>query len=119
MDEPGQIWPPQGAAAGRSERNAEPPNEVGTVAVDSRSIERLRDVEVRVSVEVGARRMALSEVLALVPGSLVPLDKKADEPVDLRVNGTLIARGEVVMVDDVYGVRITHLVDPRGRGVVR
>ena len=75
----------------------------------------LLDVEVPVSVEVGATRMSLRDVLALVSGSVVRLDKRADEPVDLRVNGKLVARGEVVMIDDCYGLRITKIVDPRER----
>ena len=53
--------------------------------------------------------------LDLVPGSVVTLDKKAEEPVDLRVNGTLIARGEVVLVDEVYGIRLTQIVETAGR----
>ena len=59
--------------------------------------------------------MTLEDVLKLVPGSVVPLDKKAEEAVDLRVNGKLVARGEVVLVDDCYGLRITQIVDTASR----
>jgi flagellar motor switch protein FliN/FliY len=79
------------------------------------NLDLLLDVEIPISVEVGRTRMSLDEVLRLVPGSVIALDKKAEEPVDLRVNGKLVARGEVVLVDDTYGLRITQIVDAQGR----
>ena len=79
------------------------------------SIDRLLDVQIPVSVEVGTSRMPIEKILDLVPGSIVCLDKKAEEPVDLRVNGKLVARGEVVLVDDTYGLRITQIIDAMGR----
>jgi flagellar motor switch protein FliN/FliY len=81
----------------------------------SRNLELLMDVEIPIAVEVGRTRLPLADVLNLVPGAIVTLDKKSEEPVDLRVNGKLIARGEVVLVDDVYGLRITQIVDAAGR----
>ena len=62
---------------------------------DTRNLDLLLDVEIPISVEVGRAKMSLEEVLKLVPGSVVALDKKAEEPVDLRVNGKLVARGGV------------------------
>jgi len=82
---------------------------------DSQNLDLLLDVEIPISVEVGRAQMSLEEVLKLVPGSVIALDKKAEEPVDLRVNGKLVARGEVVLVDDVYGLRVTQIVDAAGR----
>ncbi|MGE3171501.1 MAG: flagellar motor switch protein FliN [Planctomycetota bacterium] len=82
---------------------------------DPRNLDLLLDVEIPIAVEVGRAQMSLDEVLRLVPGSVVALDKKAEEPVDLRVNGKLVARGEVVLVDDSYGLRITQIVDAAGR----
>ena len=79
------------------------------------NLDLLLDVTIPVSVEVGRTQMSLDNILDLVPGSVVTLDKKAEEPVDLRVNGTLVARGEVVLIDDVYGIRITQIVDASGR----
>ena len=84
-------------------------------AGDSTNLDLLLDVQIPVSVEVGASRMPIEEILKLVPGSIVCLDKKAEEPIDLRVNGKLVARGEVVLVDDTYGLRITQVVDAMGR----
>jgi flagellar motor switch protein FliN/FliY len=80
-----------------------------------RNLDLLLDVEIPVTVEVGRTLKTLDEVLSLVPGSVVALDKKAEEPVDLRVNGKLVARGEVVLVDDQYGLRITQIIDAAGR----
>jgi len=87
----------------------------GTRAGDSKNLDLLLDVEIPIAVEVGRTQLSLEEVLRLVPGSVIALDKKAEEPVDLRVNGKLVARGEVVLVDDTYGLRITQIVDPAGR----
>jgi flagellar motor switch protein FliN/FliY len=81
----------------------------------NRNLDLLLDVEIPIAVEVGRTRMTLEDVLRLVPGSVIALDKKAEEPVDLRVNGKLVARGEVVLVDDNYGLRITQIVDAQGR----
>jgi flagellar motor switch protein FliN len=81
----------------------------------ARNLDLLLDVDIPIAVEVGRARMSLEDVLKLVPGSVIALDKKAEEPVDLRVNGKLIARGEVVLVDDCYGLRITQIVDAQGR----
>ncbi len=74
------------------------------------------DVRVQVSVELGRRRMTLGELLALGRGSVVELDKLAGEPLDLRVNGRLVARGEAVLVNDRFGVRLTEVVAARPSG---
>ncbi len=82
---------------------------------DCANLDLLLDVQIPISVEVGRTELSLDKVLNLVPGSVVTLDKKSEEPVDLRVNGKLVARGEVVLVDDTYGLRITEILDPAGR----
>ena len=87
----------------------------GEVQEEQRNLNLLLDVQIPVAVEVGRTQMSLEDVLKLVPGSVVPLDKKAEEAVDLRVNGKLVARGEVVLVDDCYGLRITQIVDTASR----
>lgn len=70
---------------------------------------RLCDVTVELSVEVGRTRMTLGQALALGPGSVVALNRSAREPVDLLVNGKQVARGEVVVIDDDFGLRITDV----------
>jgi flagellar motor switch protein FliN/FliY len=71
---------------------------------------RLTDVTVELTVEVGRTRMLLGETMSLGPGSVVTLDRQADKPVDLLVNGRPIARGEVVVIDEQFGLRITEVV---------
>ena len=73
-------------------------------------LDRLTAVAVELTVEIGRTRMTLGEALALGPGSVVTLDRAADQPVDLLVNGQRIARGEVVVVDEEFGIRITEIV---------
>ena len=78
-------------------------------------IELLMDVALEVSVELGRSHMSIGEILSLRTGSVIELDKLAGEPVDVSVNGTLIARGEVVVVDEKFGVRITEVVSKARR----
>jgi flagellar motor switch protein FliN/FliY len=87
----------------------------GTQGDQKRNLDLLLDIDIPITVEVGRAQMTLDEVLRLVPGSVIALDKKAEEPVDLRVNGKLVARGEIVQLDDSYGLRITQIVDRAGR----
>lgn len=75
-----------------------------------RKLEVLNDVRVRVAVEVGACTMPISQILTLGTGSLVQLDRTAGTAVDMLVNGKLIGRGEIVAIDDNYGLRVTELV---------
>lgn len=76
----------------------------------SPNLEVLLDVPVKLSVELGACLKPMREVLQLVAGSVVQLDKLADTPVDLYVNQKLIARGQVVVVEDMFGIRLTELL---------
>ncbi len=84
-------------------------------SVDSESIDRLLDVSLSISVELGRKQMQIKEILGLGPGKIIELDKLAGEPVDLLVNGKLLAKGEVVVVDENFGVRITDLINPKDR----
>ena len=76
----------------------------------------LRDVEMGVSVELGRTRMTVRDLLGLAPGVIVELDRPAGAPVDLLVNGTLMARGEVVVIDEEFAVRISEIVNPEQEG---
>jgi flagellar motor switch protein FliN/FliY len=73
------------------------------------------DIPVTLSMELGRARMSIRELLQLSQGSVVKLDRPAGEPLDVLVNGCLIARGEVVVVNDRFGVRITDIVSPTER----
>jgi flagellar motor switch protein FliN/FliY len=77
-------------------------------------LDRLTAVAVELTVEIGRTRMTLGEALALGPGSVVTLDRAADQPVDLLVNGQRIARGEVVVVDEEFGLRVTEIARSHG-----
>ena len=74
------------------------------------NIDLIVDIPVRITVELGRTRKTIGEVLALGPGSVVELNKMAGEPVDVLVNGKLIARGEVVVIDESFGIRVTEVV---------
>ena len=81
-----------------------------TAATQRGSLDMLRHVAMEVTVEIGRTRMTVQELLSLHPGEVVELDRAASAPADLLVNGTLIARGEVVVVDEDFGLRISEIV---------
>ncbi|MCA1984280.1 flagellar motor switch protein FliN [Nocardioides nematodiphilus] len=78
----------------------------------ARGIEMLHGVDMEVTVELGRTRMTVRDLLALSPGAVLELDRAAGSPADLLVNGRLIARGEVVVVDEDFGLRVTEILDP-------
>ena len=77
---------------------------------DRSQIDLLLDINLQVTVELGRTRMKIAEILALRNGSVIELDRLAGEPADILVNGTLIAKGEVVVVDEKFGVRVIEVV---------
>lgn len=79
------------------------------------NIEMLLDIPLEVSVELGRTKIAIREMIQLGPGSIIELDKLIGEPVDLLVNDNLIAKGEVVVFDENFGIRITDIVTPAER----
>jgi flagellar motor switch protein FliN/FliY len=82
----------------------------------TRGIEMLHGVDMEVTVELGRTRMTVRDLLALTPGAVLELDRAAGSPADLLVNGRLIARGEVVVVDEDFGLRVTEIVDDAAAG---
>lgn len=89
-----------GAAPGRQDRN--PHSDLGI----------LLDVPLHITVELGRAEMSVREILGLGPGSVIELDRSAGEVLDVLVNGTLVAQGEVVVVDEQFGIRLTHVFSP-------
>ena len=81
----------------------------------ARRLDLLLDVPLEVTVELGRTRMSIQDLLGLAPGSVIELDKVAGEALDILVNGRLVARGEAVVVNDKFGVRITDIVSPQER----
>ncbi|MBR56505.1 MAG: flagellar motor switch protein FliN [Myxococcales bacterium] len=82
---------------------------------DLTSLERIMDIPLVVSVELGRTRMLVGDLLQLGAGSVIELTKLADEPLDVFVHGKLVARGEAVVVNDKFGVRLTDIVSPTER----
>ena len=85
---------------------------------DPRPLSLLHDVEMGVTAELGRRRMTVRDLLSLTPGAVIELDRAAGSPVDVLVNGTLIARGEVVVIDEEFGIRISEIVAPDPPGCI-
>ncbi len=83
-----------------------------TTGLSTPGIEFLRDVPLDVSVEIGRVRMPIGDILALGPSSVIELTKASNEPLDVRINGVLVARGEAVVVNDRFGIRLTSLTEP-------
>ena len=79
------------------------------------NLDLILDVGVALSLEVGRTRVNVRDLLQLAPGSILELDRLAGEPLDVLVNGVRVARGEVVVVNDKFGVRLTEVVSPRER----
>ncbi len=92
-----------------------PPLGEGMQSVPTGNINLLLDVPMTLTVELGRTRQLVKDILGLGEGSIIELDKLAGEPVDLLVNGKLIARGEVVVIDENFGVRVTDIVSPAER----
>ncbi len=82
---------------------------------EPRNIDLLMDVDLPVAIELGRTKLSIAEILALGPGSVVELNKLAGEPVDLLVNNKIVAKGEVVVIDENFGLRITLLMTPEER----
>ena len=78
-------------------------------------LELIQNVAVSISVEVGRSSLRIRDLLRLGQGSVVELDRVAGEPLDVCVNNTVIARGEVVLVNERYGIRLTQVVEPEDR----
>ena len=80
-----------------------------------RNLEFILDVALQVTVEVGRTRMTIQDLLRLGQGSVVELEKLAGEPLDIFINGKAVARGEAVIVNDKFGVRLTDIISPEDR----
>ncbi|MGD0088787.1 MAG: flagellar motor switch protein FliN [Planctomycetota bacterium] len=89
--------------------------QLGTSHSERASVDMVLDVPVTINASLGTTNMLISDLLQLGPGSVVELGKRAGEPVDLFVNDKLIAVGEVVVVNDTFGVRVTEVIDAKQR----
>ena len=91
------------------------PLQPGQPAVVPDNLNLILDVPLQVSVELGKARKTIKEILEMGPGSVIELDRLAGEPVDMIVNGKLIAKCEVVVINETFGIRITDIVQPAER----
>jgi flagellar motor switch protein FliN/FliY len=98
----------------RAQFNDLGPNSGGATGQEM-NLNLILDVAVTLALEVGRARMSVRDLLQLAPGAIVELDRLAGEPLDVLVNGVRIARGEVVVVDDKFGIRLTDVVSATER----
>ncbi len=112
-----EVKVPVEAASNRS-TDARAHDVVGEPTVgdgSSANLDLLLDIELQASLRFGGREMLLSEILDMAPGDVVPLDRSVHAPVDLVIGDRIVARGEVVLVDGNYGLRVTEVAEPRKR----
>jgi len=109
VDGPVETDPPPAQSAQFQELQADSSIE-GEVQLDA-----ILDVPVTISMEIGRTQIAIRNLLQLNQGSVVELDRLAGEPMDVLVNGTLIAKGEVVVVNEKFGIRLTDIISPTDR----
>jgi flagellar motor switch protein FliN/FliY len=105
---------PKTAAVARAQFNDLGPNSAGASGGEV-NLNMIMDVSVTLALEVGRARMSVRELLQLAPGAIVELDRAAGEPLDVLVNGVRIARGEVVVINDKFGIRLTDVVSATER----
>ena len=110
LETPGGPPPPPGVSAGQ-EITSDP---IRAIASDA-NLGFLLDVPLQVSVELGRCHITISDLLELGKGTVLELEKIAGEPLDFRVNNRLVARGEAVVVNDKFGVRLTDIISPSER----
>ncbi len=84
-----------------------------SAAAPAANLDLVLDVELNVTLRFGQRQLTLREILGLTSGSVVELDRQVDEPVDLVLDGRVVARGEAVIIDGNYGLRVTHVMAPQ------
>lgn len=87
----------------------------GAVTLDGPNLDVILDIPVSISMEVGSTDINIRNLLQLNQGSVIELDRLAGEPLDVLVNGTLIAHGEVVVVNEKFGIRLTDVISPSER----
>jgi flagellar motor switch protein FliN/FliY len=105
-------------SAGKSENPLPalaPPPVAAATGLQDANLERLLDIPLVLSAQLGSTRMLIKDLLQLGPGSIVELDKLAGEPLEVLVNERLVARGEVVMVNEKFGIRLTDVISPSER----
>src|SRR5271166_1530598 len=109
------VSDPKSAAVARAQFNDLGPKGGAAAEGHEMNLNLILDVAVTLALEVGRARMSVRELLQLAPGAIVELDRLAGEPLDVLVNGVRIARGEVVVVNEKFGIRLTDVVSETER----
>ena len=108
--------PEAGTAEGEAQASQYSPDELeqgaDAPAAADVNLDLVLDIPVSVTLRVGSTEISIRDLVSLVEGSVIALDRDAGEPLDVLVNGTLLAHGEIVVVDDRFGVRLTDVVNP-------
>lgn len=106
---------PASMAAPNAGESVFKPLDKGAPSGNMRDLEMIMNIPVKLTVELGRTRITIKQLLELAQGSVIELEGLAGEPMDILINGYLIAQGEVVVVDDKYGIRITEIITPSER----
>ena len=112
---PADVTPPSPPAVSVASKVFPPLEEDAGAGVATADIDRIMDVPVQLTAELGRARITIKNLLQLSQGSVVELDGLAGEPMDVFINGYLIAQGEVVVVNDKFGIRLTDIITPSER----
>ena len=107
--------PSAGANVQVAELDALESDNLPMVGDDDRNLDMILDIPVTIAMEIGRTKISIRNLLQLNQGSVVELDRLAGEPMDVLVNGTLVAHGEVVVVNEKFGIRLTDVVSPAER----
>ncbi|MDW7651000.1 MAG: flagellar motor switch protein FliN [Bacillota bacterium] len=112
-----KLQPPEqpGSKPGMSLRAAPRPAPATATMNRHPNLERVLDIPLGITVNLGQTSRPIMDVVSLMPGAIVEFDRSVGDPVDIVLNGKLIARGEVVVIDEHFGVRITQIVSPQER----
>lgn len=113
-DNPEDMWAQAMTEQATAEHNAQAEAIATSVPADEK-LALIEDIEVELSVEIGRTKLPIAQILKLAQGSVVELDVLAGEPLNVYVNGTLVAQGEVVVVNDKFGIRLTDVITPSER----
>lgn len=106
---------PQAPDVPQADMMTSPMAQSGLQSTEGHNLDLILDIPLEVTVELGRTRMLIQELLELAQGAVVELNKLAGEPMDILVNNKLVARGEAVVVNDKFGVRVTDIVSPLER----
>ena len=102
-------------ALAQQEKSSSGPSESEEEKKCDGKLDLLKDIPLEVSVEIGSTKLPLEEILNLYANSVVELDRFVDEPIDIKINGKLVAKGKLYVVEDSYGVEIVQIITPEER----